>query len=117
MTDAHDPDASGDASPGVDQLQQAALDAVAAVRALLDAAESVIRDPDAIQAVTGTIVDVANSAVEVMGDAVRRTAQGAASYGPFRSGPADSAEPDGEDADAAEPRPSTDGGYHGIEVR
>lgn len=65
-----DPDRA--AGPGVDglggvaveQFQRAALDAVRAARALLDAAESVIEEPAALEAMVKTVTAVAKSAAD-----------------------------------------------------
>ena len=53
-------------SAAVEQFQRAALDAVKAARALLDAAESVIQEPAAIEAMVKTVSSVAKSATEVV---------------------------------------------------
>lgn len=53
-------------SAAVEQFQRAALDAVKAARALLDAAESVIQEPAAIEAMVKTVTSVAKSASEVV---------------------------------------------------
>ena len=53
-------------SAAVEQFQRAALDAVKAARALLDAAESVIQEPAAIEAMVKTVTTVAKSASEVV---------------------------------------------------
>ena len=53
-------------SAAVEQFQRAALDAVKAARALLDAAESVIQEPAAIEAMVKTVSSVAKSASDVV---------------------------------------------------
>lgn len=53
-------------SAAVEQFQRAALDAVKAARALLDAAESVIQEPAAIEAMVKTVSSVARSASEAV---------------------------------------------------
>lgn len=72
--DHGDDDGSGVEGPGIDglggaaveQFQRAALDAVRAARALLDAAESVIQEPAAIEAMVNTVTSVARSATEAV---------------------------------------------------
>ena len=54
MTEPQPTEAAGD---GLNQLQAAALDAITAVRALLDVAEQLVRDP----AVAATVVSTAAS--------------------------------------------------------
>lgn len=54
------------ATDPMNQLQTAALEAVRAARALLDAAESVIKDPAAIESMVGTVTDLARSAGETV---------------------------------------------------
>ncbi len=63
---------------GLEQFQRAALDAVQAARAVLDAAESVIREPAAIEALVNTVTAMARTATEsVAGLAAGMTASGA----------------------------------------
>lgn len=50
----------------MEQLQAAALDAVRAARALLDAAESVIKDPAAVESVVESVTNLARSAGETV---------------------------------------------------
>lgn len=57
---------SGSPGPAIEQFQRAALDAVRAARALLDAAESVIQEPAAIDAMVKTVTSVARSATEAV---------------------------------------------------
>ncbi len=52
--------------PGVEQFQRAALDAVRAMRAMLDAAESVLADPAAIESVVHTLTSMARTAGETV---------------------------------------------------
>lgn len=76
----HDEDGSDDpvtdpAAAAVDQLQKAALEAVRAARAMLDAAESVLEDPAALDSVVRTMTTMARSAGEtVAGFAATATA-------------------------------------------
>lgn len=67
-TDATGADGSGpDAvQAGVEQLQRAALEAIRAGRALLDAAESVLQDPGAAEAVVRSVGSVARNASEAV---------------------------------------------------
>ena len=75
------------AAAGVEQFQKAALDAVRAARAMLDAAESVIKDPAALDSVVRTMATLARSA----GETVVGFAAGA-------SGAGRAADPDGDEA-------------------
>lgn len=59
MDDEHGTDA-------MNQLQTAALEAVRAARALLDAAESVIKDPAAVESMVETVSHLARSAGETV---------------------------------------------------
>lgn len=66
-----DPNEAGERVGGaggaaVEQFQRAALDAVRAARALLDAAESVIQEPAAIEAMVDTVSSVARTATEAV---------------------------------------------------
>ncbi|MDZ7673695.1 MAG: hypothetical protein U5K30_01285 [Acidimicrobiales bacterium] len=88
----------GPGNPAFEQLQRAALDAVDAARAMLDAAESMIRDPAAVEAVVNTVTAVARQA----GDAVAGFAAGTAT-----TADADAAD-DGDD--------EADGGFERITV-
>lgn len=67
----HDPNDAGERVGGaggaaIEQFQRAALDAVRAARALLDAAESVIQEPAAIEAMVDTVASVAKSATDAV---------------------------------------------------
>lgn len=81
----------------MDQLQAAALDAVRAARALLDAAESVIKDPAAIESMVETVTHLARSA----GETVVGFAAGAR---------------DATTGDPGAPDDEADGGYERIRV-
>lgn len=61
-----DPAADPASWPGVDQFQRAALDAIGAARVMLEAAEHLVRDPAAIEAVVRTVAAVARSATETV---------------------------------------------------
>lgn len=87
---------------GVEQFQRAALDAVKAARAMLDAAESVIKDPAALDSVVRTMTSFARQAgATVAGFAADA---GAAARGPSPTDPGDG------------PRDDDDGGYERIRV-
>ncbi len=82
----------------VEQFQRAALDAVRAARALLDAAESVIQEPAAIEAMVKTVVSVAKSASDVVAG--------------FAPSPPDAADDDGDGG----PDDGPDDGFEHISV-
>lgn len=84
----------------MEQFQQAALEAVRAARAMLDAAETAIRDPSTFEAVIRTAAGMARTATE--------TVAGFAA-GAVRDVPGDRPQPD-DDADG------DDDGYHDISV-
>jgi len=68
MTDDAD-DAPGRDDPlqaGLEQFQRAALEAVRAGRAMLDAAESMLQDPKAAEHLVRTVGDVARTATEAV---------------------------------------------------
>ena len=50
------------ARQGVEHLQAAAIEMIAAFRAFLDVAEEVVRDPSAVTAFASTLVETARSA-------------------------------------------------------
>lgn len=88
---------------GLEQFQRAALEAIRAGRAMLDAAESVIRDPNAAEAVVRTVGAAARTATEtVAGFAAGR-------WNP--PGGANDADPGGDDGDDP-----PDGGFERISV-
>lgn len=83
MNDSDDTDAES-LTPGVEQLQRAALEAVHAARAVLDVAESMIREPAAVEAMINTVSAMARTATEsfsgfASGMAANRTPRDAAS--------------------------------------
>lgn len=51
---------------GIEQFQRAALDAIRAGRAMLDAAESMLEDPRAAEALVRTVSGVARTAAETV---------------------------------------------------
>lgn len=57
------------AREGVEHLQTAAIEVIAAVRAFLDVAEAVVRDPSAVATAATTLVDVARQATSPAGPA------------------------------------------------
>lgn len=61
--DEHDEAPGGAAA---EQFRQAALEAVRAARAMLDAAEAVIRDPSTLDSVVRTVAGVARTATETV---------------------------------------------------
>lgn len=50
------------ARQGVEHLQAAAIEVIAALRAFLDVAEDVVRDPSAVTAFASSLVETARSA-------------------------------------------------------
>ena len=69
MPDAHADDADPAADPvqlGLEQFQRAALDAIRAGRAMLDAAESVLQDPKAAESVVRSVGSLARTATEAV---------------------------------------------------
>lgn len=98
MKDERTDPASGDSDPadpvqaGLEQFRRAALEAIRAGRAMLDAAEAVVRDPHAADAVIRTVGSVARTATEaVAGFAAGRSGHGdePGADEPGRSGPGD----------------------------
>lgn len=65
-TDAPGADGSDPVQTGIEQFQRAALEAIRAGRAMLDAAESVLQDPNAAEAVVRTVGTVARNATEAV---------------------------------------------------
>lgn len=89
------------------QLQQAALEAVRAARAVLDAAEAVISDPASLESLVRSATSVARTTGQtVLGFAAGMTADRA---GPARS-PSEPATDDAADGD------DPDDGFHRIVV-
>ena len=84
------------AGPAVEQLRRAALDAVDAARALLDAAESVIQDPAAIDAVVNTVGAITRTATEAVAGFVPKPAHGAHDADDAESGGGESGGRDGD---------------------
>jgi cytochrome c5 len=93
---------SGQGVDGFEELQRAALEAVRAARAVLDAAESIVRDPAALESIVHSVTSVARSAGEV----VIGFASGAA-----HAAGSDGAPPTGRDRDDG-----PDGGFERIRV-
>lgn len=100
-TDAADP--SGPAGSGADavqagieQFQRAALEAIRAGRAMLDAAETVLQDPKAAESVVRSVGSVARTASEaVSGFATGRWSQGRGDAVPDGAADEDPDVPDG----------------------
>ena len=67
-TDTSGPDRSAPdpAAAGLEQFQRAALEAIRAGRAMLDAAESILQDPAAAEAVVRSVGAVARNATEAV---------------------------------------------------
>ena len=61
-----DPRTGASSGPGAEQFQRAALDAVRAARALLDAAEKVLADPAALDSVVRAAAGMARNATETV---------------------------------------------------
>ena len=112
MDDSPDPeDRDGGTNPGlagVEQLQRAALEAVQAARAVLDVAESMIREPAAVEALVQTVSAMARTATESFAG----FAAGMSTDATARSTTSD-ASPDAADHEADD---GPDDGYHRISV-
>ena len=65
-TPGPDGDAADPVQTGIDQFQRAALEAIRAGRAMLDAAESILQDPAAAEAVVRSVGTVARNATEAV---------------------------------------------------
>lgn len=65
-TPGPDGDAADPVQAGIDQFQRAALEAIRAGRAMLDAAESILQDPAAAEAVVRSVGTVARNATEAV---------------------------------------------------
>ncbi|HEU5081961.1 MAG TPA: hypothetical protein VFU14_01380 [Acidimicrobiales bacterium] len=82
MNDERTDPASGDSEhadavqAGLEQFRRAALEAIKAGRAMLDAAEAVVRDPQAAEAVIRTVGSVARTATEAVAGFASRSAPG-----------------------------------------
>lgn len=74
---ADDTGRSDDLSAGVEQFQKAALDALAAARAMLDAAETIVKEPGAVESLFGTIGEAARSATHTVAGFAAGAAQAA----------------------------------------
>lgn len=103
MSDDHDADPATDpVQLGLEQFQRAALDAIRAGRAMLDAAESVLQDPKAAESVVRSVGSVARTATEaVSGFATGRWAS-ARPGGPPQDETQDQDDEDGEPPDGFE---------------
>ncbi len=78
MTDQNEGDETPAAvlDPGVEQLQRAASDALAAARTFLDAAERVVSDPAAMAAIVGNVSSVVRAAGEAFVSVAAAGAEG-----------------------------------------
>lgn len=72
-----DHDLGDEVSAGIEQFQKAALDALAAARAMLDAAETIVSEPKAVEALIGTIGDAARTATHTLAGFAAGAAQAA----------------------------------------
>jgi hypothetical protein len=66
-----DPTPGDPAAEGVDHLQRAAREVVAAARSFLDAIEHVVEDREALREVSSTVAGLAATVGDAIGDAVR----------------------------------------------
>lgn len=89
---------------GLEQFRRAALDAVRAARAMLDAAEAVLEDPATVDTVARTVSSAARSATDVFA--------GFAPPDPSRPATA----PDESDGETGADTDGTDGGVERIPV-
>jgi hypothetical protein len=111
MNDEPTDPASGDPEPadavqaGIEQFRRAALEAIRAGRAMLDAAEAVVRDPQAAEAVVRTVGAVARSATETV-----------AGFAAGRSGAADGAASSAADGEGTGSDDPPDDGFERISV-
>lgn len=69
--------ASGDLAAGVEQFQKAALEALRAARAMLDAAETIVADPRAIDSVISSVAGLARDATQAVAGFAAGTARAA----------------------------------------
>jgi len=66
MADDTEPSPDDPIQVGLEQFQRAALEAIRAGRAMLDAAESMLQDPRAAETLVRTVSDVARTATETV---------------------------------------------------
>lgn len=111
MNDSDDTDAES-LTPGVEQLQRAALEAVHAARAVLDVAESMIREPAAVEAMINTVSAMARTATESFSG----FASGMAANQASRHGARENDEPHGSDVDPESDDDPDDGTYQRIDL-
>lgn len=114
-------DESGDAESadavkaGAEQFQQAALDALAAARAMIDAAESIVKEPGAVESLVVTITDLARTGTEAVSKMAADAGFGRPStQAPRRS--ADVPDPGGDGAPAPRDDDVADGGFESIDL-
>ena len=97
---------AGAGSEAAEQFQRAALEAVRAARAMLDAAETVIRDPASLESVIRAAAGVARTATQTVADFAAAAGGGGA---PRRApAPDDAHDPDDDEGQG--------GGYESIPV-
>lgn len=75
---------SGATREGVEHLQAAAREMVAAARAFLDAVEEVVEDDDRLSSLVGGVTDLIRGASDAVGDFGRRAPAGSAGPSPRR---------------------------------
>jgi len=85
-----EPDGADPVQAGLEQFQRAALEAIRAGRAMLDAAETMVQDPRAAEHLVRTVTDVARSAGEAVAGFASRAR-------PDRDRDADGEDPDDGD--------------------
>lgn len=96
-----DPDDTAATGPdpvqvGIEQFQRAALEAIRAGRAMLDAAESVLQDPKAAESVVRSVGSVARTATEAVSEfAAGRWTSARSESAPDDGGDEDPGPPDG----------------------
>ena len=100
--------AAGATSEAAEQFQRAALEAVRAARAMLDAAETVIRDPASLESVIRAAAGVARTATQTVADFAAAAGAGGASR---RAGA-----PEGDTSHDPDDDDGQGGGYESIPV-
>src|SRR5262245_56271899 len=84
------------AARGVEDLQAAAMEMIAAARALLDGVEEVVADPDKVADVVSAVTTVARD----VGEAAKDAARAAARTGSHAGTDSDGGSPTGDASDA-----------------
>lgn len=106
MADDTEPPHDDPIQAGLEQFQRAALEAIRAGRAMLDAAESMLQEPGAAEQLVRTVADVARTATETVAGFAARAAR------PDRSGPPG---PD-EEVDPDDPDDGPPAGFQRLSV-